>query len=47
VADELEGRGIGGALVRAAVEHAADTGLTVVPQCPFAAHWIESHPNPA
>jgi predicted GNAT family acetyltransferase len=42
---ELEGRGIGGQLVRAAVAKAADGGLTVVPLCPFARGWLERHPD--
>jgi predicted GNAT family acetyltransferase len=41
----LEGRGIGGDLVRAAVEHAAARGLTLVPYCPFARGWLVRHPD--
>jgi uncharacterized protein len=44
---ELEGRGIGGQLVRAAVEKAATAGLTIVPLCPFARDWLERHPEVA
>jgi uncharacterized protein len=44
VPDELEGRGIGGTLVRAAVDHAVAEELLVVPQCPFARSWLERHP---
>jgi uncharacterized protein len=44
---ELEGRGIGGALVSAAVDHAASRGMTLVPLCPFARGWLERHPEAA
>ncbi len=44
---ELEGRGIGGQLVRAAVEKAAAAGLTIVPLCPFANDWLQRHPEVA
>jgi uncharacterized protein len=47
VPDELEGRGIGGTLVRAAVDQAAAHELVVVPQCPFARGWLERHPDVA
>jgi predicted GNAT family acetyltransferase len=47
VPDELEGQGIGGRLVRAAVDTAAADGLTVVPQCSFARSWLERHPDEA
>jgi len=44
---ELEGRGLAGALVAAAVDRAAREGLTVVPLCPFARGWLERHPGVA
>ncbi len=47
VPDELGGQGIGGALVRAAVDRARDGSLTVVPWCPFARRWLREHPAAA
>jgi len=47
VPDELEGRGLGGALVRFAVEDARRRGETVVVQCPFARTWLRRHPEVA
>ena len=44
---ELEGRGIGGALVTAAVDRAAREGLTLVPLCPFARGRLQRHPDVA
>jgi uncharacterized protein len=44
---ELEGRGLGGALVAAAVDRAAREGMTVVPLCPFARGWLQRHPETA
>jgi predicted GNAT family acetyltransferase len=43
----LEGRGVGGGLVTAAVDRAAHEGLTLVPLCPFARGWLERHPEAA
>jgi uncharacterized protein len=47
VPEALEGRGIGGALVRAAVDLAAGERLVLVPYCPFARRWLERHPEVA
>jgi len=44
---ELEGRGIGGRLVRSALERARTEGLTLVPWCPFARRWLHGHPDDA
>lgn len=43
----LEGHGLGGKLVTAAVSRAARERLTVVPLCPFARSWLERHPETA
>lgn len=41
-----EGRGIGGAIVRAALDDvAADGTREVVPLCPFVQRWIDRHPD--
>jgi len=40
---ELEGQGIGSALVRAAVEYAEAEGLRIVPTCSFAREWLARH----
>jgi predicted GNAT family acetyltransferase len=45
VPDAFEGRGVGGALVEAAVDYAAEHNLTVEPRCPFARGWLERHPE--
>jgi predicted GNAT family acetyltransferase len=47
VPDELEGHGIGGRLVTAAVEKAERESLTIVPLCPFAKRWLEQHSDVA
>jgi hypothetical protein len=47
VPEALSGRGIGGALVEKAIEKAADAGLVVVPNCPFAHGWLKRHPEVA
>lgn len=44
---ELEGRGVGGKLVSAAIEDAADKSLSVVARCPFAREWLKRHPDVA
>jgi predicted GNAT family acetyltransferase/glutaredoxin len=45
VDEALEGRGLGGALVAAALDDARREGLEVVPLCPFVAAYIERHPE--
>lgn len=39
----IEGRGIGSALVRAAVEDAIARDLTIVPLCSFVGAWLDRH----
>jgi predicted GNAT family acetyltransferase len=41
----LEGRGIGTALAKAGLKYAQQRTLRVVPQCPFVAEFIQSHPQ--
>jgi len=45
VPKELEGHGIGSALVRGVLDIARSQGLKVVPVCPFAKAYIERHPE--
>jgi uncharacterized protein len=45
VPPELEGRGIGGRIVAAGLDHARRQGLKVVPQCSFVRSYIERHPE--
>ncbi|MDR0359705.1 MAG: N-acetyltransferase [bacterium] len=45
VPDELGGRGIGGQLVRAAIDWAERDALMIVPFCPFARKWLADHPQ--
>ena len=45
VPPEAEGQGVGGALVRFALDDARARGLRVIPLCPFVRGWIERHPE--
>jgi predicted GNAT family acetyltransferase len=40
-----EGRGVGGALARAALDDARRRGLPVLAICPFIAGWMGRHPE--
>ena len=39
-----EGRGVGGRLVRGALDQVRDEGLRVIAQCTFVAAFIDRHP---
>src|SRR6201999_3715962 len=43
VPKEMEGKGIGGKLAKAALEQAKAEHLRVVAQCPFVASYIQRH----
>jgi uncharacterized protein len=43
--DAYGGQGLGGKLVRAALDNARAAGLDVLPQCPFVRGWIGKHPD--
>lgn len=45
VPEELRGRGLGGRLVRGALDRMRAAGERVVPLCPFVAKFIERHPE--
>lgn len=45
VPDALAGRGVGGKLVKGALDQVRVAGLKVVPQCPFVRAYIEKHPD--
>lgn len=41
----FEGRGIGGQLARASLDHARSHGLAVLPYCPFIRAYLKRHPD--
>ena len=45
VPKELEGHGIGSALVTGALDRVREEGATVLPHCPFVHAWIRRHPD--
>ena len=45
IADGHEGEGLGGTLVRGALERIRSNGKTVIPTCPFTAAYIRRHPE--
>lgn len=42
---EYEGKGVGSALARFALDDVQAQGGTIVPICPFISAWIEHHPE--
>ena len=47
VPEAARGRGVGAALVRAAVDHARRHDVKLVPSCPYVAAWLDRHPGEA
>jgi predicted GNAT family acetyltransferase len=45
VPDAIGGRGIAGALVKAALDYARGEGLRVIPACSYSAAYIRQHPE--
>ncbi|TDD94069.1 GNAT family N-acetyltransferase [Actinomadura rubrisoli] len=45
VDDAFEGKGIGSALARGALDDIRAKDLRVVPRCPFIKKWIDKHPD--
>ncbi|WP_420000083.1 GNAT family N-acetyltransferase [Streptomyces boninensis] len=45
VLPEYEGKGVGGALARTALDEARAANLRVLATCPFFAGWIARHPE--
>jgi uncharacterized protein len=43
--DAFAGQGLGGVLVRGALDTARARGLAVLPSCPFVRAWIAKHPD--
>jgi hypothetical protein len=45
VDEGLQGRGVAGALVEAAVAHARAQGLKIRPACSYVRSWVHRHPE--
>ena len=45
VPPQHEGRGIAGALVRAALDHARSAGVRVLPRCSYVHSYMQRHPE--
>ena len=41
----FEGKGVGGALARTALDDARERGIPVLATCPFIAGWMRKHPD--
>ena len=44
VPEAFEGKGIGSALARSALDDLRERGVRVKPVCPFVVGWLERHP---
>lgn len=45
VPEAARGRGVGESLVQAAMAHAREQGVQVIPSCPFVQSWLDEHPD--
>lgn len=45
VPEEISGRGIAAALVKATFDYAVTEGLICAGSCPYAAKWLSTHPE--
>jgi uncharacterized protein len=45
VPEALEGRGVGGKIVKLALAYARANALTVIPECAFVRSYLERHPE--
>jgi uncharacterized protein len=45
VPESARGRGLGGALVEAALVHAREAGRRVIPTCWYVGTWVDEHPE--
>jgi len=45
VPEASRGQGVGDSLVEAGLAWARGEGLAAIPQCPFVAHYVETHPE--
>lgn len=43
VPDSMQGQGVGGQLVRQALDDIRSRGERIRPTCPFVSRWLESH----